>query len=225
MRTTVRAFLFTISLTAVVAVADHHQSGDHSSDTAEGFTAIFDGQSLDGWKVAEENQDGFKVEDGSIVVTGERSHLYYDGELAPMKNFHFIGEVKLEPNANSGIYFHTRYQPTGWPKYGYECQVNVSHGDPKKTGSVYAVVNVDRKLLDLIGVKDNEWYTQEIIVKGKNIVSKVNGVTVVDYTEPPNKPAYDGSFERRLDEGTIALQAHDPGSVARYRNLRVKPLD
>jgi hypothetical protein len=96
----------------------------------------------------------------------------------------------------------------------------VTHKDPKKTSSLYGVVNVDDP-----GVKDNEWYTQEIIVKDRNIVLKVNGKTMVDYDEPVDQKAGSDNFERRLGEGTFALQAHDPNSKVYFRNLRVKRLD
>ena len=92
-----------------------------------------------------------KVVDGQLVREGPRCHLFYDGER-PFKNFHFIAEVKTRCSSNAGIYFHTKYQATDWPKQGFECQVNVSHKDPKKTSSLYAVVNVADP-----GVKDNEW--------------------------------------------------------------------
>ena len=83
------------------------------------------------------------------------------------------------PGSNSGIYFHTRYQESGWPKYGYECQVNVSHGDPKKSSGLYGVDDVADP-----GVSDDQWYTQEIIVTGRRVQLILNGKTLVDYTEP-----------------------------------------
>ena len=53
---------------------------------------------------------------------------------------------------------------------------------------------------------------------------KVNDEIVVDYTEPPDaKPGQ--PFTRKLGEGTFGLQAHDPDSVVRYRNIRVKRLE
>ena len=185
-----------------------------------GFVSLFDGESLAGWKLAEENQQSWRVEDGMLVCQGARCHLFYDGDMQPLKNFHFKAEVMTTPGSNAGIYFHTKYQPQDWPKYGFECQVNVSHKDPKKTSSLYGVVNVADP-----GVKDNEWYTQEIIVKGRQVVLKVNGKTLVDYTESEDQTAASDRFERRLGEGTFALQAHDPESKVYFRNLRVKKLD
>ena len=189
------------------------------AEDAEGFTSLFDGKTLSGWRTAEENTNSWKVLDGMLVCDGTRCHLFYEGDAAPFKDFHFIAEVKTTPGSNAGIYFHTKFQPTGWPKYGYECQVNVTHKDPKKTSSLYAVENIADP-----GVKDNEWYTQEIIVRGKRIQLKVNGKTLVDYTEPKNKQAESKQFERRLDSGTFALQAHDPDSKVYFRNLRVKKI-
>ena len=189
------------------------------AEDAEGFTSLFDGKTLSGWRTAEENTNSWKVLDGMLVCDGPRCHLFYEGDAAPFKDFHFIAEVKTTPGSNAGIYFHTKFQPTGWPKYGYECQVNVTHKDPKKTSSLYAVENIADP-----GVKDNEWYTQEIIVRGSRIQLKVNGKTLVDYTEPKNKQAESKQFERRLDSGTFALQAHDPDSKVYFRNLRVKKI-
>ena len=206
------------------ATADNPKKSDakksDSKSSEEGFVSLFDGKSLKGWKKATENEDAWKVKDGKLMCDGERCHLFYNGDLAPFKNFHFKADVMTTPGSNAGIYFHTKYQESGWPKYGYECQVNISHVDPKKTSSLYGVENVADP-----GLKDNEWYTQEIIVKGKRIQLIVNGRTLVDYTEPDDKKAFDKNFERRLGEGTFALQAHDPKSVVYFKNLRVKKLD
>ena len=185
-----------------------------------GFVSLFDGESMKGWTRSQENPDSWKVVDGMLVCEGPRCHLFYTGDLAPFDDFHFKAEVKTTEGSNAGIYFHTKYQDEGWPKYGYECQVNITHKDPKKTSSLYAVDNVDDP-----GVKDDQWYTQEIIVKGRHILLKVNGKTMVDHTEPENKEAFSEAFERRLGEGTFALQAHDPDSKVYFRNLRVKKLD
>lgn len=184
----------------------------------DGFKKIFDGKSMDGWK-ANENTDSWQLKDGMLVCKGERSHLFYVGDDKPFKNFHFKAEVKTSKGSNAGIYFHTKYQDSGWPKHGYECQVNVSHSDPKKSSGLYAVQDVADP-----GIKDDEWYTQEIIVNDRHIELKINGKTMVDYTEPENKSAFSNEFERRLQEGTFALQAHDPQSLVYFRNIEVKRL-
>lgn len=182
------------------------------------WVSIFDGKSFEGWKI-NENEETWKIENGTIVCEGPRSHLFYVGDEKPFVNFEFQAEVMTEPGSNAGIYFHTRFQDSGWPKYGYEAQVNVTHRDPKKTGSLYGVVNVSNP-----PCKDNEWWTQHITVKGKQVTIKVNGKTVVDYTEPDGKKALDKNFERRLGSGTFALQGHDPKSKVYFRKIKVKRL-
>ena len=128
-------------------------------------------------------------------------------------------EVMTKPSANSGIYFHTKYQDSGWPDAGFEAQVNNTHGDPKKSGGLYAVKDVNPA-----PAKDGEWFDYEIRVKGKKITIKINDKVVVDYTEPKDKPATSGQVERRLDKGTFAFQAHDPKSKVFFRNVQVKRL-
>jgi hypothetical protein len=124
------------------------------------------------------------------------------------------------PKANSGIYFHTKYQEEGWPDKGFEAQVNATHGDWKKTGSLYNV-----KDLRDPGHKDDEWFTYEIIVKGKQITMKINGKTVNEFTVTDDYKPPQGMPGRVLGSGTFALQGHDPGSKVEYKNIKVKPLD
>ena len=186
-------------------------------DKAE-WTNMWDGVTFDGWKV-NENKESWKIEDGTLVCVGERSHLFYEGDGKPFKNFEFECDVMTTPGSNAGIYFHTKFQDTGWPRFGLECQVNVTQSDPKKSGSLYGVVDVDNP-----GLKDNEWYKTYIKVEGKHIVIRVNDKTTVDFTEPEGKEAFSPDFERRLGEGTFALQAHDPKSKVYFKNLKVRRL-
>ena len=189
-----------------------------NAQTEDGFVSLMDGKSFDGWKTAEENTDTWKLEDGVFVAHGEKCHLFYIGDGKTFKNFHLKVEVMTEPNSNGGIYFHTKYQAKDWPRGGFECQVNNTHSDWKKTGSLYDVVNIANS-----AAQDRKWWTQEIIVKGNNVTVIIDGKKQFDYTEPAGAQA--GTFERKLSEGTFALQGHDPKSTIRYRNIRVKRLD
>jgi len=185
----------------------------------DGYVSLFDGQTFEGWQPATENTNTWSVENGELVTHGGRCHLYYVGDKKPFKNFELKVDVMAEPKANGGIYFHTQYQAVGWPTNGLECQVNVSHGDWKKTGSLYDLVNLGNT-----PARDNEWWTQTITVQGSKVTVKINDVTVLEYTEPPG--AQPGkAFTRKLSEGTFALQAHDPKSVVHYKNIRVKRLE
>ena len=89
-----------------------------------GWISLFDGKTMNGWQTSE-NKDAWQIEDGAFVTRGARSHLFYTGEVMNhnFKNFEFVADVKTLPGSNSGIYFHTKYQESGWPDKGYECQV------------------------------------------------------------------------------------------------------
>ncbi len=177
---------------------------------------LFDGKTLNGWKA---NAPGsWRVEEGAIVASGPRSHLFYMAR--DFKNFELSAEVLTAPGANSGIYFHSKWVSEGFPTaQGFEVQINNTHRgegkyrENKKTGSLYGVRNVYKAL-----AKDGEWFPLEIAVHGKQARVRVNKMLVVDYVEP------DPPVGRAIAQGAFALQCHDPASVVRFRNLRVRPL-
>jgi hypothetical protein len=185
----------------------------------EEWMPLFDGKSLANWKVGD-NASTFSVENGMIVAHGPTAHLFYNGDVNQhdFKNFEFKAEVMTMPGSNSGIYFHSAFQQGGWPAKGYEVQVNNSHTDWRRTGSLYGIEDVKE-----VYVRDSVWYTESIKVQGKNVVIKINDKTVVDYTEPANVQRGNDSL-RVISHGTFALQGHDPKSVVYYRNLMVKVL-
>ena len=189
-----------------------------AGEVEPGFTALCDGKTFKGWKMAEENQDTWKIEDGAFVARGNRCHLFYVGDDKPFKNFHLKVEVMTGDHSNGGIYFHTKYQPKDWPRGGFECQVNNTHSDWIKTGSLYGIVNIGRS-----SAQDHKWWTQEIIVQGNSVTVLIDDNKVLQYVEP--RGAQPGDFERKLGQGTFALQGHDLGSEIHYRNIRVKRLD
>jgi hypothetical protein len=199
---------------------NHTVAQGMKSDDGNAWISLFNGKDLDGWK-AGVNASTFSVVDGTIKVEGERSHLFYAGEVENHKfqNFEFKAKVMTKPGANSGIYFHTKYQEDGWPLYGYEVQVNNSQGDWKRTGSLYGIVDIKENY-----AADNEWYTEYVKVEGKRIIIKINDIVVVDYTEPENPFREGDGVHRVLGTGTFALQGHDPGSVVFYKDIMVRPL-
>lgn len=188
------------------------------AELAAGWHLLFDGKSLDGWQ-APEKPEVFTVADGQIVVKGPRSHLFYTGPVAnhDFKNFELSVDVRTKPKANSGIYFHTEFQPVGWPAKGYEVQVNNSHSDPSRSAGLWGI----KANLETVA-KDNEWFTMTIRVEGKRIVTSVNGKVIIDFTEPENWTPPANLAGRRIAHGTFAIQGHDPESEVHYRNLKVR---
>lgn len=186
----------------------------------DGWVSLFDGQSLNNWKVGD-NAASFKVENGMIVVNGNVAHLFYDGDIKnhEFRNFEFKADVMTMPGANSGIYFHTQFQQSGWPLKGYEVQVNNSQSDWRRTASLYGIQDVKE-----VYVKDSTWFTESITVIGKKITTRINDKVLVEYTEPDNVNRETGNEGRVISTGTFALQGHDPNSKVYYKNIMVKVL-
>lgn len=194
-----------------------------AAPTEPGWTSLFNGKDLSGWKVV--NPASWTVKDGAIVANGTAGHVYYDGEFRNhmFRNFELKVDVMTRANSNGGVYVLTEYQETGFPRKGFEIQVNNSYmKDPVKTGSLYHVQDVNEA-----PAKDDEWFTEHIIVKGSNITVKVNDKQTVDWTQPDDWKGGREGAGRSIGGagGTIALQAHDPNSTVLYRNIRIKPLD
>ncbi len=214
----------------------------------EGFVSLFDGKTLDGWKVGE-NANLFQARDGMIVMECPATihgpaHLFYEGEVGghDFKNFHLKIEVLTFPGANSGIFFHTKYQEAGWPTFGMESQVDNSHADWRRTGSLWGIRNIswgpeappkDNKEIVTIfpkpPVTDNVWFTQEVIYQDGLVTVKLDGKTMFKY-KVPQADVEHGIVNQKiwLPRGTFALQAHPPMpdhiSKACFKNIRVKVL-
>lgn len=202
--------LLLLFVTLFTAIASAQSSSD-------GWISLFDGESFDGWKAAE-NPETFSIEDGKIVAHGPRAHLFYMGpvENHNFDDFEFKVDVMTTPGSNSGIFFHTKYQEEGWPAQGYECQVNNSYDqDPIRTASIYGVANNSEP-----PAPDNQWFTMTIRVEGQHITISVDDKTITNYTEPDDVDR----GTNVLSSGTFALQGHDPDSKVYFKNIRVKPL-
>jgi hypothetical protein len=193
----------------------------------EGWIELFNGRTLDGWRPSE-SKASWKAAAGSLAADGPRSHLFYTGGVhnANFKNFELEVECLARHGCNSGVYFHTAYQETGFPIKGFEVQVdNTATGEGgyierKKTGSLYGIRNIYKQF-----IPDDQWFKINVLVRGKSVQVRLDGMLVVDYVEPTPPVVPQGAETQRfLDRGTFALQCHNDGSKALFRAVRVKPL-
>ncbi len=196
------------------------------------WISLFNGKDLSGWR-ANQLPDSFSVMGGAIKAhcreASQKSHLFYVGDrkegLVRFKDFEFEATVRSEPGSNSGIFFHTDMTPRDAKHHlrnGYEVQLNSSAKEKRKTGSLYAVVDLAESPVD-----ETKWFKVRIRVDGKRIVVHLNDRQVIEYTEPPN-PKRPKNREGRLlnpEGGAIALQGHDPNSVFYFKDLRIRRLD
>ena len=201
----------------------------HAS-AADGWRELFNGKDLAGWK-ANLLPDSWTVVDGTIRAhaTKESSHLFFVGDgkadFVRFKNFELEVVARGEPEANSGVFIHTDLAANGAAQHlsnGYEIQLNSTEKEKRKTGSLYAVVDLDKSPVD-----ETKWFTTRITVKDRRIVIQVNGQTTVDYTEPENVVRPPEREGRKLNPlgGAIALQGHDPKSTFYFKSVRIRSLD
>jgi hypothetical protein len=231
-------------LTVVLAAQAADDKKDDKKDKDEGWVQLFNGKDLTGWKlhpetnkkeiveIIKKEKDGkllayygkgkddkefplWRVEDGKLIGSGPHSHLFSDRD--DYENFHYRVEAMINDKGNSGQYFRTAFGPD-FPK-GYEAQINATHGDPVRTGSLYPAGGL-AKYKDKITVlkdaphKPDEWFTQEVVAEGDHIIIKVNGKTTVDWKDPDNT----------YKKGHFALQGHDTGTVVTFKKVEVKEL-
>jgi hypothetical protein len=193
-----------------------------ASGAENGWTQLFNGKDLTGWKV-NENPQTFTVKDGAIVAHGPRSHCFYMGDFRnhTFRDFELKVDIMTLPGSNGGVYIDTEFQDKGFPGKGFEVQVNNTYvGDPRLTASLYEVKDNGTEV-----AKDNRWFTEYIIAKGDRIIVKIGDKTIVDWTQPSDWAGTKDFPGRKIGPGTIALQGHDPGSTVYYKNIRIKPLD
>src|SRR5262245_3166598 len=211
----------------------------------EGWVQLFNGKDFTGWKIHPKANGAFaeitkiehegkvtgydaklkngktehlwRVEDGILIGSGPSSHLFRQRD--DYVDFEYRVEAKINDHGNSGQYFRTRFEG-GFPP-GYEAQINATHGDPIRTGSLYPDGRTKLKnhkneitVMNKAPHGPDEWFTQEVTMKGSHITIKVNGKVTVDWTDPDNN----------FTKGHFALQGHDPGTVVRFRKIEVKEL-
>jgi hypothetical protein len=184
-------------------------AADDKKSDEQGWVQLFNGKDLSGWKTHPDDKAKWEVKNGVLTGSGGVGHLY--SERGDYENFHYRVEAKINDKGNSGQYFRAQFGP-GFPR-GYEAQINATHSDPIKTGSLY-FRGVKEVHLNEAPHKPNEWFTQEVIAIGNHLVVKVNGKTTVEYKDPNSM----------YKKGHLAIQQHDPGSTIEIRKIEVKEL-
>ncbi len=183
---------------------------------ADDMVELLNGK-FDDWTISNEAK-AFSFEDGILKVNGSCSHLFYNGPVNnhSWKDLHIQAVVMTKKKANSGIFIHTAFQKEGWPKQGYECQIDNTHPDPQKTGGIY-----NKTKINPAPAKDDVWFTYDIYVIGKRVITLVDGKICSDWLEPDGIPADEPG---KLSQGTIAIQAHDPESIVYFKSFKIGPL-
>lgn len=184
------------------------------AERATGWVSLFNGKDLTGWKIY--GAEKWTVQDGEILGEAVTKAYGYLGTEKTYKNFEMKGKFKAEGNGNSGIFYHASI--AGVDITGVQVEVdphpNMHTGGLYETGGrnwlVWPNAAAERAM------KVGEWNDVQFLVRGNYIMTSVNGVKAVDYTDPSPK----------FSAGIIALQLHAGGEGRmRFKELFVRELD
>jgi hypothetical protein len=196
-------------------------AADKDNVAPEGFTALFNGKDLTGWKVNEGGKmERWGAEKGLLFVEGSGGGwLMTEQEYG---DFEVRVDFKMPKKGNSGVALRSPMK--GDPAYvGMEIQLldDENYKDLKPwqyTGSIYGVVPPSKHVTKPAG----EWQSIRIIAKGRHVTVELNGTKIVDADLDEHKDEFDKHPGLKREKGHLGLQSHD-GRVE-FRNIFVKPL-
>ncbi|MDX2035137.1 MAG: DUF1080 domain-containing protein [Isosphaeraceae bacterium] len=183
---------------------------------AADFTPLFNGKDLSGWiQPAADSGATFTVEDGAIVgrTNGKLKKNEFLVTEKPYADFILEAKVKIR-NGNSGIQIRSTRKPDG-----------VVAGPQADVADGYWGLLYEERMRGILErypkekaeelVKKDDWNDFVVEFKGKRLIIKINGTTVIDRTD-----------DKFADSGIIALQVHvGPEMEVRYKDIKIKPLD
>ena len=181
----------------------------------EDWVQLFNGKDLDNWiKIGNEKWD---VEDRTIHGVATTKAYGYLQTAKNYNDFHMSLRFKCEGDGNSGVFFHVAFKP-GTPDVVQGPQFEIDCTIGQHTGGVYDVGRgwiVWPSPQNETVVRQDEWNEYLLMVEGNHYVSRLNGVTMVDYTDPKPKGT----------DGGIALQLHSGGhGNMRFKDLMIRDL-
>lgn len=177
------------------------------------WVSLFDGKTLDSWEKIGKETSKWEVTDGALSGSGDASMLVCT--KGPYRNFRYRAEIQINDKGNSGLYFRTTRKP-GFTD-GYEAQIDSTHTDPIRTGSLYGHCHVYQQ-----HVKPDTWFTYELEVRDD--VWRGRQMTRIKITIDGNELYEYLDFALTFKEGHFAFQQHDPGSRVNIRKVEVMPL-
>ena len=165
------------------------------------WVKLFNGADLTGWKPV--GVEKWTVKDGVLQGYAVTKAYGYLETAKDYKDFQLSLRFRCVGNGNSGVFFHTRFKP-GTVDVSQGLQFEIDPTPTHHTGGVYG----DGREWIVWPAAENEfvlrqqdWNEYLLTVQGNHYVSRLNGVVMVDFTDPKPK-----SFD-----GTIALQLHAGG--------------
>lgn len=186
-----------------------------STKPGEDWVSLFNGKDLSGW--VEVGKEKWIVDNGTIHGQAISKEYGYLQTAKKYKDFHLSMRFKCEGDGNSGLFFHTDFKP-GTPHVSQGLQVEIDCTINRHTGGIYG----DGRQWIVWPAPENEgvvrqgdWNDLQVKIEGNRYVSRLNGVPMIDFTDPTPK-----SFD-----GFIALQLHSGGQGnMRFKDIYIRDL-
>jgi len=207
--------ILTVLLCAAAAALLAAQLPKGARPPGEDWVQLFNGKDLSGWNVV--GKEEWTVSDGVLIgraVTKENGYLETAKDY---RNFQLSLKFRCIGTGNSGVYFHTRFKPgTADVSQGAQFEIDCTIG--RHTGGVYGF---GRQWIvwpapeNETVVRQNDWNEMLVTVNGNRYISRLNGVQMVDFTDP----------RAPFLTGTIALQLHSGGDGhMQFRDIWIREL-
>ena len=181
----------------------------------EDWVQLFNGKDLSGW--VEAGKEKWTVDDGDIKGEATSKAYGYLVTGKDYKDFHLSIKFKCVGTGNSGVFFHTDFKP-GTPditrglQFEIDCRIGQHTGGIYGDGRNWIVWPAPENELT---VRKGDWNEYTLKVEGNRYISRLNGILMVDFTDPSPK-----SFD-----GPIALQLHSGGDGnMRFKDIWIRDL-
>jgi hypothetical protein len=214
-----------ISVCLLMFTAPAKAQDAKTNPVEKGFVALFDGKSLNGWKLMRGHGPGYVVKDGVLVCPADGGGNFFTEK--EYSNFVFRFEFKTEPGGNNGVGIRAPLE--GDAAYqGMEIQILDDGHERYKGkikseqhhGSIYDVIPARTGFLKPAG----EWNEEEIMAQGSRIRVTLNGVIILD--ADLNNVREEATLKKhpglKNKSGHIGFLGH--GSLVEFRNIRIKAL-
>jgi hypothetical protein len=225
------AMLVGLAASAPAARPDGNENALTPEEAKAGWTLLFDGKGLDGWKTSSGRPSKVPIEDGCINPHGCGGYMMIPENV--YGDFVLSLDFKISKGCNSGVFIRT-FPLTPRPGKdvgfnGIEVAIDdTTAADYHDTGAIYDLVKPSRNAMKPVG----EWNHMVITCDGPKIAIEVNGETVTrmdldEWTAPNRRPdgsehKFDVAYKDHPRSGYIGLQDH--GSPCWYKNIKIKPL-
>jgi Domain of Unknown Function (DUF1080) len=174
---------------------------------ATGWVSLFNGKDLTGWQ--KNGTENWTAQDGAILGESTTGKYGYLTTVNTYRDFDLRLRFKPLAKGNSGVFIRSRITGID-PEHGPDIegmQIEVDPSVGNHTGGLYESGGrgwlIQPTAQGEQALKPGDWNELKISAHGNHIITLLNGVQIVDYTDKAPK----------FTDGVIGLQLHTGGGV------------